>query len=514
MRIRPKAVGIFIGVLASCLLIIAVGLYSFANTDHFRNILLKKINASIAGSLTIDGHDISFLKGRIALQNLTLENPPGNRLATLDYLMVDIAFLPLLTRTLVIETMTVKKPDIQIQIDKDRTIDIVEAFKASPQIKKTQTQKQSSTPFDVIAQNIWITDGDCHITSEPDNLQVDLNRITIQTKADLFKRAGRIELKVEDTALTYGTRHLKINPVTLSVLLPEDQPASIVLKAKTNFAEIALNGEVDHVFHNPNLNLNLAFDFSLSELKNFMPLPSEFSGKTNGVLTVHGDWRDPDADLRLNYSGGSLAGYPVDGLHTDLRLKNRQLLVQQLDILAGKGEISLAGNVDLQDFFPEGLVSSQIHPHKVRYAMDAGLKHIDVAFLNKGIHGVKGFLSSTATFKGEGIDLKKLSVSATMDTILEKFFLEGMQHPIDLKMHASGKMEAGVIDSNQVTIVAAGTRLNARGVFDLSSTHIQGALTANTENIENPLSLFGMTGYSGACAIKADVSGFLKQPGI
>ncbi|RLC03005.1 MAG: hypothetical protein DRH90_12425 [Deltaproteobacteria bacterium] len=514
MRIWPKAVGIFIGVLASCLLIIAVGLYSFANTDHFRNILLKKINASIAGSLTIDGHDISFLKGRIALQNLTLENPPGNRLATLDYLMVDIAFLPLLTRTLVIETMTVKKPDIQLKIDKDRTIDIVEAFKASPQIKKTQTQKQSSTPFDVIAQNIWITDGDCHITSEPDNLQVDLNRITIQTKADLFKRAGRIELKIEDTALTYGTRHLKINPVTLSVLLPEDQPASIVLKAKTNFAEIALNGEVDHVFHNPNLNLNLAFDFSLSELKNFMPLPSEFSGKTNGVLTVQGDWRDPDADLRLNYSGGSLAGYPVDGLHTDLRLKNRQLSVQQLDILAGKGEISLAGNVDLQNFFPKGLVSSQIHPHKVRYAMDAGLKHIDVAFLNKSIHGVKGFLSSTATFKGEGIDLKKLSVSATMDTVLEKFFLEGMQHPTDLKMHASGKMEAGVIDSNQVTIVAAGTRLNARGVFDLSSTHIQGALTANTENIENPLSLFGMTGYSGACAIKADVSGFLKQPGI
>ena len=131
MRIRPKAVGIFIGVLASCLLIIAVGLYSFANTDHFRNILLKKINASIAGSLTMDGHDISFLKGRIALQNLTLENPPGNRLATLDYLMVDIAFLPLLTRTFVIETMTVKKPDIRLKIDKDGAYLIEEVFSLS-----------------------------------------------------------------------------------------------------------------------------------------------------------------------------------------------------------------------------------------------------------------------------------------------------------------------------------------------------------------------------------------------
>jgi autotransporter translocation and assembly factor TamB len=514
MKTSSKVVGIVIGVLASCLIILAISLSVFVNSDHFRNILLNKINASIAGNLTVDGHEISFLKGRIALQNLTLENPPGNRPATLKYLMADIAFLPLLTRTLVIESMILEKPDIRLKVDKHGAVDIVEAFKAPPQTTKEPTQKQPSTPFDLIAQNIWITDGDCHITIEPDNLQVDLNRITIQAKADLFKKTGRIELKIENTALTDGTHHLEINPVTLSVLLPESQPASVAFKAKTDFAEIALNGEVDQDFHNPNLNLSLAFDFSLSELQNFMPLPTEFSGKTNGVLTVQGNWRDPDADLRLNYSGGSLAGYPVDGLHADLRLKNRQLLVQQLDILAGTGEISLAGNVDLQDLLPKGLVSSQVHPHKVRYAIDAGLKHIDVAFLNKGTHGVKGFLNSTATFKGEGIDFKKLSVSATMDTVLEKFFLEGMQHPIDLKMHASGKMEAGVIDSDQVTIVAAGTRLNAHGVFDLPSGHIQGQLTADAEDIQNSLSLLGMTGYSGACAMKADVSGSWKQPGI
>ena len=514
MKMRSKTTGIAIGALAACLFILTVSLAIFVNTDHFRNILLNKINAAIAGNLTTTGHDISLLKGRVALQNLTLENPPGNRLATLDYLMVDIAFLPLLTRTLVIETMAVKKPDIRLKIDKEGVVDIVEAFNASPPVKKAQTQEQSGTSFDVIAQNIRITDGDCHITSEADNLEVDLNRITIQAQADLLKKTGEIDLKIENTALTYLTRHLKINPVTLSVLLLKDQSASVVFKAKTDFAEIALNGEVDQIFHSPNLNLDLAFDFSLSQLKNFMPLPAEFSGKTNGVLTVQGDWRDPDADLRLNYSGGSLAGYPVDGLHTDLRLKGRQLLVQQLEILAGTGKINLAGTADLRDLFPEGLFSSQVHPDNIRYDMAADLKHIDVAFLNKDSHGVKGFLNSTTAFKGKGIDLKKLSVSATTDTELENFFLEGMQHPTDLRVQASGKMEAGIIDSNQIAIVAAGTRLNARGVLNLPSAHIQGKLTADTENIENPLSLLGMTGYSGACAIKTDVSGPWKQPDI
>jgi translocation and assembly module TamB len=514
MKNRSKVVGISIGVLGLCLMILAVGLLIFVNTDQFRHILLNKINASIAGNLAVGRHDISFIKGRVALQNVTLEAAPGNRLATLEYLRVDIAFLPLLTRTLFIESMTLERPDIQIKMDKNGVVDILEAFKVPSKPQKVQTQQPSSTPFDVIAQDIRITNGACDITLEPDNLHADLEHITLQAKADLLKKTGRIELKIEDTALTYGARHLDINPVTLSVMLPEGRPASVAFKAKTDAAEIALNGDVSQDFHNPSLNLDLTFDVSLSELKNFMPLPAEFSGKTNGVLTVRGPWRDPDADLRLNYSGGALAGYPVDGLRTDLRLKNRQLLVQQLEFLAGAGAVSLAGNVDLQDVLPEGLFSSQVHLDNIRYAMEAGVKHVDVAFLNNTTHGVNGFLTSTVVFKGDGIDLKKLSLSTTMETLLEAFFVEGMQHPIDLKIDASASMEAGVIDSNRITILAAGTRLNARGVFDLSSEHFQGDLTAATENIEKPLSLLGMTGNSGACTINADVSGSLTQADI
>ena len=156
MNTKSKAVGIVIGALTACLLILAVSLSIYVNTDQFRNILLNKINAAIAGNLTLAGHDISLLKGRIVLQNLTLEAPPGNRLADLEYLMVDIAFLPLLTRTLVIETMTLKRPGIQLKIDKDGVVDIVEAFNTSPPIEKTQTQEKSSTPFNVIAENIQI----------------------------------------------------------------------------------------------------------------------------------------------------------------------------------------------------------------------------------------------------------------------------------------------------------------------------------------------------------------------
>jgi len=514
MKIRSKAVGIIIGALATCLIILALSLSVFVNTDHFRNILLKKINASFAGNLTMDGHDISLLRGRIALKNLTLEASPGNRLASLEYLMADIAFLPLLTRTLVIQTIILKKPDIRLNIDQEGAIDIVEIFNTPPQSQKAQTREQSRPRFDVVVQDLWIEDGDCYIIDKPDDFQVDLNRISIQAKANLLKKTGDIELKVADTSLTYDTRHLKIHPLTLSLVLPENRPATIALKAKTDVAEIALDGEVARLFHDPNLNLDLAFDVSLSQLKNFVSLPAELSGNTSGVLTVQGPWRDPDADLRLKYKGGILAGYPVDELHADLRLKNRQLLFQQLKILAGTGETSLAGDIDLRDLFPKGLVSSEMHIDKIRYDMEADLKHVDLAFLDKNTHGLKGFLDSSLTFKGEGIDIKKLSISTTMDAMVGGFFVKGMQHPDDLKIQASGKINAGVIDASHVAIAAAETRLHARGVFDLPSAHINGQLTADTEDIENPLSMFGMTGYSGACAIKAAVTGSWKQPDI
>ncbi len=514
MKTGLKAVGIFIGVLSSCLVIVAACLFSYANTGHFRNLLLKKINASISGNLTMGGHHISFLKGRIVLENLGLKDPSGNRLVTLDYLLADIAFLPLLNRMIVIETMTLKNPDIRLTIDKNGTIDVAEALKTSSEIKTVHEGENSGIPFDVVIQDVSIKDGDFHFTAESDDFHMGLNRITIQAKADFFKKSGEIRLRVEDTKLAYGARRLEIHPTTFSAKLSEDRLESVAFAAKTDFAEIAVTGEVRRIFHDPDLNLRLAFDFSLAELSHLLAVPSEITGNTTGVMTIRGSWQDPEADLRLVFDGGVLSGYPVEGLRANLSLVNRQLAVQQIDIRAGSGEISLAGNINLQELFPGKLASSQLNPDKVGYAINAKLKHIDIAFLDKGTDRVKGFLNSAVTIEGTGIDIKKLAASGTVDASLEGFFLKGMHQPTDLQMHAAGQIKAGLIDLSQLTGIAAKTHLNARGALDMPTGHIEGRLTVDTKDIENPLALFGVTGYAGAITVKATVSGPWKQPDI
>ncbi len=514
MKTWSKTVGIGIGVFAAGLIILAVSLFSYARSDHFRQMILKRINASIAGNLMLARHDISFLQGRIVLENLTVISASGHRLAALDYLSADIAWLSLLKRTIDIQSMVLNNPDIRIQSGQDGTLDIAEAFKAPSARPAPQAAKKPGSPLAVVVRNARVTGGHVYWVDEPDHLHLDLKQITIQARVDLIRKTGALRLQVADTAVTHGGRHLNIRPLSASVVLTENRPLSVALSAKTDFAEIALAGDVRQVFGDPVLNLELAFNASMAESKELMILPHGYSGMANGNITVQGSWRDPDVDLDLTYNDGSLAGYPVKALRADLSLKKRRLLVQQLDILAGSGEIRLEGHLNLQDVFPKGLISSQIHPDKAGYTIKANLKHMDVNFLAKDIDGIQGYLNSKLTIEGQGIDFNKLSASTTIDAVLENFFSKGMHHPTKMQLQASAKLEAGVIDLRQMTMLVAKTRLKALGTVDLTAGSIQATLAADTDNIQNLLSVLGVNGNSGACAVKAEVSGPWKQPHI
>jgi translocation and assembly module TamB len=514
MRPSPKTAAISIGVFITCLFILGAVFISFVQTDHFRAMIVKKINTSMVGNLTIGRHDISFLRGTIVLENLAVVSPSGHPLAILDRLSADIAWLPLLRGRIVVETIRMQHPDIQLTIDKAGNIDLTEVFKASSQSKQAPVQRRSGFPFDIVVRDLLIADGDIHIVAEAHDLQMDLGGMTIQASGNLFKQTGHIRISVAETVLVHEARDLKIHPATLSVVLQENGLVQAAFEVKTDFAEISLDGEVSQVFHAPNLNLRLAFDVSLQDLNRLVTLPQGYSGKAKGMLSVQGNWRDPDADLNLTYNGGLLAGYPVEGLRAGMRLKERKIDVRHLDIIAGSGDIRLNGQINLQDVFPEGLASSPTYPDKVGYRLGASLKHVDVNLIDRDRGRFNGFLNTDTTFEGQGFTFENLSTSATIDALLDSFFMAGMPQPTTFKLNTSATIEAGVIQSNQLTISAAGIQLNARGSVDTASGHIQGQLKAVTENIAGPASLLGLVGNSGSLSARLNVSGPWKRPDI
>jgi autotransporter translocation and assembly factor TamB len=515
MKTWLKAFLIFIGAVTLCLLIFTVCLGIYADSDHFRNFLLRKINASIAGSVTVGGHEISFLSGSITLEKLAFNDQAGGRPANLEHLLVDIAYLPLLKRRLEVETLVLENPDIRLAISPDGTIDLVEAVKAFSKSKTVQADSPGgSIPWNVTVRNVRISGGDFQLAAESGEVHVALKRIAIQAKGDLFKKAAEIRLRVENTALAYGERRLNIHPLALSVILAEDQSATLAVEAKNDFADIAVDGEIRRLFDDPMLNLNLAFNVSLGEWGGIIELPYEFSGQANGKLAVRGNWKDPEADLLLAYEGGVLAGYSVDGLQVDLALAKRMLSLQRMDILAGTGETKLSGKINLQDMFPESFVSSEVYPDKAAYAIHAGLQHIDLAFLTQDILRVKGFINSTATIEGEGIGFKKLSAFGTIRAVIDSFFMEGMHQATDLDLNAGAVIKAGVVAISELSITGAETRLNASGELDAPSGNIRGRLTADTQDIQQVLGLFGVAGNSGAFSLGVDASGAWWQPEV
>jgi autotransporter translocation and assembly factor TamB len=511
---RRKTIGIFIAIFAAGLFVFGVCLNAYLGSDHFRQFLLKKINTSIAGSLTMAGHEISLPAGRIVLKNLVLKDPQGSILLSLDELWVDISFLPLLKRTVLLETFILRHPDVRLAIDKEGVVNVVRALQPSSPKHRDENSESGGIPVNVIAQNIMIDGGNFQLKMPSNHFGVQVAGITIQAKADLFKRTADIDLRIDKAGLSLGEDYLEVHPVNLSAALAGDRLESLRLKAETDFAAVDLEGEVRQVFQNPEIDLRLAFEMSLAAMNRFARLPYEFTGETRGVMTVRGNRQDPDADLTLTYDGGFLAGYPVDRLKAHLNLNNDRLLVCQLDILAASGEIDLAGEADVRDVFPQGFLSSEIRVGKIGYAVHAGLRHIDIAFFNKDDFQIQGILNATAAIEGKGVDVNSLSASGTIDADLEQFNMSGIQIPANIEMQTSAKMTAGTITLERLAMVAAKTRLDARGAFDTASGQIQGNISAQTENIADSLSLFNVVGYDGACTVIADVSGPWKQPDI
>ena len=513
MKKRLKTAGIISGVLLACLLIVVVGFVFFLNTDHFRNLLLSRINRSIPGKVMLNDHRIFFLPGIVVFEELVLKDRAGNDLAMLEHLKVDISFLSLLNKTVAFKTIHIKNPDVRVIIAKDGEIDLVKAIQEDSPEKRTGIEERAVLPFNVLVEDFSIENGTFKLSTESENRRIDLEQIDVKANADLLKQTGKITFHIEKNVLSQGADLIEIQPVTGSVILSQNRIGTIYLEAKSEVADITLSGDVHNAFADPRLNLSVTYDLSLSELGTLNLLPSQFTGKTNGVLDVRGDWKNPDVDLALTYDGGALSGYPIDGARVNVNLTDRRIAVTAMDIKAGSAEINVSGEIDLRPVFPDGFISTPTL-EGLTYQTRAILKHVDLSLFIGDIADLKGILDATLTVNGHGINMQTLFADTTVDADLRQFKMSGMKHPTDLSVKGSVSINKNRVNLRNLELRSEATYLNTLGNMDLSTKKVKGHLTARTENMAVPLSLFGVTRPSGTLALDAELSGFLYQPDI
>ena len=81
------------------------GIFIYAKTEHCREYLLDRLNAAIAGNITVENHEISFIQGRVVFENVTVSGSTGEQLAALPNMTAEIDYLPLLRGLVIVQTL-------------------------------------------------------------------------------------------------------------------------------------------------------------------------------------------------------------------------------------------------------------------------------------------------------------------------------------------------------------------------------------------------------------------------
>ena len=395
----------------------------------------------------------------------------------------------------------------------DSTIDLLAAFQSIQQDKRPEPSKKSDFEMVMVAENILVQDGNLRVALESSNILLDFHHLTIQAQADLKQKTGTLHFRAPETLLNTEGRQLTIQPLSLSITLPADNTASIQLAAQTDGAAIDLHGTIDQVLQDPHLGLQLDVDASLTKIDHFLNLQAGLSGKTRGRLTLTGNWRDPVADLQLYYEGGKLFGYALDGLVADLHMANQQVAIKQLDIMAGSGELRLNGGLNLDNVFPKGFASKEIHLDATAYDLLIQLTGIDFNRLPPAYHRFEGMIDADVHIKGKGIHFSQMSATADIHSQVAQFHADALQQSVDLEIDVAGGIQAGVIEIKDMVVNGVGAHLSAHGSVEPSSGSIQGNLGIEAENVREIMDVIGGPAIGGSAAI-SNVSGPWQQPWI
>ncbi|MEJ2095994.1 MAG: hypothetical protein P8Y38_02385 [Deltaproteobacteria bacterium] len=448
-----KGVSLFTGVAAAILIAGAVFIFYYVNSDRFRDLLLEKINRSIAGELSIGGHKISIRSGRVVCKKVAFRDEFSNTLILLDTLTVNLAYLPLLNRTILLESMVLRHPDVRLRVDQDGVLDLVRALQPASQKQRAEEPRPAGTPVNVVAQSLLVEGGAFRFEAPANRFGVEAAGIRLQAKGDLVKKAAGAALHVDRTRLFLGGKDLEIRPVVVYGELAGDRLETLRVEAGTDFADIRMEGDVSRVFHDPEVNLRLVFDVLPAGLAEIVPLPADISGRLAGVLTARGNWKNPGAALQLSYGGGRIAGYPVKGMDAGFLLENRKIALKNLNITADSGKISLEGFADLREVLPAELEWARIQPDKLAYSIRARLKDIDIHSFGRGAGRFQGTLSSSLTIEGKGVDPESLSAFATAEALVSEWIAPGMQRSTDVQLALSGELNALKASFSKISIM-------------------------------------------------------------
>jgi uncharacterized protein involved in outer membrane biogenesis len=324
-----KIISIIVAVLIVLVLILVGAGIFFTNrylqTPAFKEQVLKAAREQLGADVRIDDFQVSVFSG-VELRGVTIGNPTGftGNLLTAEAFSLHYRLLPLLSRRVEIEQLTLDKPIITLsQNDKNEWNYESIGTKGSPtnpapvEAKPTSAvatpgKPTASPPLDIVLSKLAITQGAVSLVSDKDKSLVKVEGINFSSAVSLIanKMSGTARAGIDNINLSDA---LFVEKIAASITLGSDEVKLAPLSGK--LADGALAGDVDVKFSNGlqyTVNLQVK-DTDVARLLQEAKTKPVMSGKLTATTTLAGTGGLPTivGNGRAQIDGGQLMEIPI-----------------------------------------------------------------------------------------------------------------------------------------------------------------------------------------------------------
>ena len=501
------------GILLGVTVALVAGVLAYFHTQHGQRLILAKVNGMIPGTISCDKLRYSLLKGRLELVNAVVKGPSENNVAGFERCSVDLSWIPLLRRNLVVSALVLEKPWANIHVDTEGKMNLLRAF-SHPKSEETEpeTGEGPMIPFNIVVQSLKVIEGDVRYETARQDLKVVVQEVNISANANLLKRSGNLTLQTGEARLERPGINAELDQLKLEATLRDGSIDPIDLQANTGQSRLKLSGNLRDVFRKPNADLVLDLAVSLAEAKRSLRLEPPLTGDIKGRLAARGALDNPDITLDLDYGGGNVGSIRIKGMTLDCSMKDRLVLLDGLHANAASGEISLRGKADLRSAFPHGLLAPERDVEAISYEFSLEQKDMKLEQLPVGVNTLSGIISSEGFVQGRGVSPKSLSANVALDILAEHVGAGRVGGPVAVHVRTAGRLDHGVATLQHLEAEADDIQLHAEGLYDFSSRAVKGHLSLKAPDLADTLPALGLDRTYGALDVEGNLSGSIQQP--
>ncbi|RMG05503.1 MAG: AsmA family protein, partial [Nitrospirae bacterium] len=329
------------------IILIFAGLLIFAKSyltdERIKTLVIPKIEETLHRKVSIGDLKVSLFSG-INLEDIHVSDR-GDKGTFIKgkSLVLKYRILPLLSKKLVIERITLVSPEINIKKDKEGRFNF-EDLRGGTQ-KAAKKEKPSSSGFSLLAENIKIEDASFNLTDEtggiPNVKAAASADISISsTPSGKVSATGSVDIK--NIFISYG----ELKPEIKGTLKFSDKDISMKMNVKVSDTSLEITGDVKDYMGAPSISLSLGsekidLDTLLASLKKMPEGHSKGSKKGNAGKTPPSL---PEMSGTINLKNISYGGMNIGPVRVDYIVhKNKGSLKGSVSTEGGKIEIDVSG---------------------------------------------------------------------------------------------------------------------------------------------------------------------------